>query len=89
MFAATRDRLARFKREAQLLASLNHPNIAAIYGFEESAECTRWCWSSSRGRRWPNGSRRVRFLSTRRWRSPGRSPTPSRPHTSRGSFTAI
>ena len=30
------DRLARFKREAQLLASLNHPNIAAIYGFEES-----------------------------------------------------
>jgi serine/threonine protein kinase len=31
------DRLARFKREAQVLASLNHPNIGAIYGFEESA----------------------------------------------------
>jgi eukaryotic-like serine/threonine-protein kinase len=30
------DRLARFKREAQVLASLNHPNIAAIYGFDES-----------------------------------------------------
>ena len=30
------DRLARFKREAQILASLNHPNIAAIYGFQES-----------------------------------------------------
>ncbi len=30
------DRLARFKREAQILASLNHPNIGAIYGFEES-----------------------------------------------------
>ena len=35
-FAADADRLARFKREAQLLASLNHPNIGSIYGFEES-----------------------------------------------------
>jgi serine/threonine-protein kinase len=34
--AADRDRLARFDREAQLLASLNHPHIAHIYGFEES-----------------------------------------------------
>ena len=30
------ERLARFKREAQVLASLNHPNIAAIYGFDEA-----------------------------------------------------
>ena len=35
-FAADPDRLARFKREAQILASLNHPNIAAIYGIEEA-----------------------------------------------------
>jgi len=30
------ERIARFQREAKLLASLNHPNIAAIYGFEEA-----------------------------------------------------
>src|SRR5436309_13067922 len=36
-FALDPDRFARFKREAQFLASLNHPNIAAIYGFEDSA----------------------------------------------------
>jgi Tol biopolymer transport system component len=36
-FAQDPDRLARFKREAQVLASLNHPNIAAIYGVEDRA----------------------------------------------------
>ena len=35
-FAKDAARMARFQREAQVLASLNHPNIAAIYGLEES-----------------------------------------------------
>jgi eukaryotic-like serine/threonine-protein kinase len=35
-FARDAERMARFRREAQVLASLNHPNIAAIYGFEDS-----------------------------------------------------
>ncbi|MGH8245363.1 MAG: protein kinase domain-containing protein, partial [Gammaproteobacteria bacterium] len=35
-FARDPERLARFRREAQLLASLNHPGIAAIHGLEES-----------------------------------------------------
>ena len=40
LFAKDPDRLARFKREAQLLAALNHPNIAAIYGLEDSGPST-------------------------------------------------
>jgi len=39
-FAGHPERVARFEREAQLLASLNHPNIAAIYGVEESQGAT-------------------------------------------------
>ncbi len=35
-FAKDKERLARFEREAKLLASLNHPNIASIHGFEDS-----------------------------------------------------
>src|SRR5260370_33665571 len=36
-YAQDPDRMARFAREAQVLAGLNHPNIAAIYGVEERA----------------------------------------------------
>ena len=37
VFASDADRMARFQREAQVLAALNHPNIAQIYGVEDRA----------------------------------------------------
>ena len=48
VFAGDADRLARFQREAQLLASLNHPHIAAIYGlrtYGRHARRSSWSWS--------------------------------------------
>ena len=41
-FAEDPDRLARFQREAQILASLNHPNIAQIHGIEEADGRAPW-----------------------------------------------
>jgi len=41
LFTTDGDRLARFRREAQLLASLNHQNIAHIYGLEDHPSASR------------------------------------------------
>ena len=38
--AGDADRLARFQREAEVLAALNHPNIGAIYGLEKTSDFT-------------------------------------------------
>ncbi|MCI0613506.1 protein kinase, partial [bacterium] len=39
-FARDQERLSRFEREARILASLNHPNIASIYNLEQAEDQT-------------------------------------------------
>ena len=84
------DRLARFEREAQVLASLNHPHIAAIYGVEDADGVTRPRDGARRGRG-PVAAHRAGRDPDRRGacRSPSRSPRRSKPRTSRASSIGI
>ena len=88
-FASDPERLARFEREAKTLASLNHPNIAAIYGFEKSAGMHALVMELVEGDDLRSASRTGRSRSTRRCRSRSRSPRRSKPRTSEASSIAI
>ncbi len=83
------DRLARFEREAHVLASLNHPNIAQIYGLEEENEVRALVLELVEGATLADRIARGAFRLTMRCRSPSRSPRRSKPRTSLGSFIAI
>ena len=68
------DRLARFQREAEVLARLNHPNIAQIHGLEKSDGTTALVMELVEG---PTLADRIpagRFPSRKRSPSPNRSP---------------
>ena len=63
--AGDADRLARFQREAEVLAALNHPNIAAIYGLEKTADFTALVMELVEGE-----DLSARSIANRRRRSP-------------------
>ena len=88
-FASDADRMARFRREAQVLAALNHPNIAAIYGFEDSGSTHALVLELVKGPtladRIVEGAIPLDEAMRLRSRSPRRSKRP----TSRGSFIVI
>ena len=80
-FTADPERRARFEREAKVLASLNHPNIAQIYGFEESGESRALVLELVEGPTVADLIERGPSPSTTPCRSRGRSPRPSRRRT--------
>ena len=83
MFTDDAERMARFRREAQVLASLNHPNIGSIYGLEESNNLRVLVLELVEG---PTLADRITGVPSpwkRRWRLPGRSRKPWRTHTKR------
>ena len=78
------ERLARFEREAKVLASLNHPNIAQIYGIEESNSVRALVMELVPGEMLRDASRlRPRSIT------PSKSRTLSKRRTRRGSRIAI
>ena len=96
-FTSNPDRLARFEREARMLASLNHPNICAIYGFEEADGIRFLILELVEGDTLADDARaRVERARDRTrachsiacWPSRGRSPTRSRSRTTKASSTA-
>ena len=91
-FSEDPDRLARFAREAQTLALLNHPNIAQIYGLEESAAGRVLVMELVEGETLADRIARTTaavFPWRKPYPSPARSPMRSKPLTTAELSTAI
>ena len=87
--AADAERLARFQREAEVLASLNHPNIAIIHGLEKSDGVTGLVMELVEGRHSPTASRKGHCHSMTRSMSRSRSLRHWKQPTNAGSSTVI
>jgi hypothetical protein len=92
-FATDAERMARFEREARVLASLNHPGIASIYGLEESGDKSphsirALVMELLKARRSPIASGGGRSPWTKRYRSPGKWPRRWSTRTRRASSIA-
>jgi len=85
-FARNPERLARLRREARTLASLNHPNIAAIYGMEESGNS---CWLVLELVEGQNLHGPLPSQSRKRCALPNKSRRRWKPPTKKASFIAI
>jgi eukaryotic-like serine/threonine-protein kinase len=93
-FSSEPDRLARFQREAEVLASLNHPNIAQIFGLEDGVDASGRSVQAIAmelvdGPTLADRIARDGCHSTKRSPSPGRSPMRSSRRTTEPSSTAI
>jgi serine/threonine protein kinase len=88
-FGADADRLARFQREAQVLAVLNHPNIAVIHGLEDSSDIRALVLELVEGETLADRIARDRSRSPKLFPSSRRSSTRSTLRTKGASFTAI
>ena len=86
--AGDAERLARFRREAQVLASLNHPHIGSIYGVHEADGQRFLILELAEGETLAARIARRRCPSTRLSRSPARSPRRSKPRTDAASSIA-
>ena len=88
-FARDAERMARFQREAKVLASLNHPNIASIYGLEDSGTTHALVMELVEGPTLADRIKHGPIPIERRCRSRSKSATRSNTRTSAGSCTAI